>query len=107
MYIRRYVHIEAYENIDMKQVSQLESQKVRKLESTGLSASNGTFVTKGEIESNFLTTPTEEPKLNHWVNTTLNQLVIQFKFHILSQNLKKGLKSAIFDKTSSGGDKKR
>ena len=26
-----------------------------------------------------LTTPTEEPKLNHWVNTTLNQLVIQFK----------------------------
>ena len=28
-----------------------------------------TFVTKYEFESNFLPTPTEEPKLNHWVNT--------------------------------------
>ena len=49
------------------------------LESTNLSAINGTFVTKGEIESNFLTTLTKEPKLNHWINTTLNQLVIQFE----------------------------
>ena len=68
------VHIEIFENIDLKQVF---IQK--ELESIGLSATNGTFVTKGEIESNFLTTPTEEPKLNHWVNTTLNQLVIQFE----------------------------
>ena len=63
-----------FENIDMKKVF---IQKY--LESIELSATNGTFVTKGEIESNFLTTPTEEPKLNHWVNTTLNQLVIQFE----------------------------
>ena len=74
IYIRQYVHIEIFENIDMKQVF-IQKQ----LESIGLSATNGTFVTKGEIESNFLTTPTEEPKLNHWVNTTLNQLVIQFE----------------------------
>ena len=74
IYIRQYVHIENFENIDMKQVF-IQKQ----LESIGLSATNGTFVTKGEIESNFLTTPTEEPKLNHWVNTTLNQLVIQFE----------------------------
>ena len=49
------------------------------LESINLSATNGTFVTKGEIESNFLTTLTDEPKLNHWVKTILNQLVIQFE----------------------------
>ena len=49
------------------------------LKCNNLSATNGTFVTKGEIESNFLTTPTEEPKFNNWVNTTLNQLVLQFK----------------------------
>ena len=36
-----------------------------------------TFVTKGEIESKFVSTPTEEHKLNRRVNTTLNQLVIQ------------------------------
>ena len=47
----------------------------RQLESIHLSAINGTFVKKGEIKSNFLTTPTHEPKLNHWVNTIL----IQFK----------------------------
>ena len=44
----------------------------KQLESIGLSATNGTFVTKGEIESKFLTTPTEEPKINLWVNTKLN-----------------------------------
>ena len=41
--------------------------------------SKNTFVTKGEIESNFLTTPTDKPKLNHWVKTILNQIVIQFE----------------------------
>ena len=44
-----------------------------------LNATNWTFVTKYEFESNFLTTPMEEPKLNHWVNTQVNQLVIQFE----------------------------
>ena len=34
---------------------------------------------KFEIESNFLTTTIEEPTLNHWVHTILNQLVIQFE----------------------------
>ena len=65
-----------------------------------LSATNGTFVTKGEIKSNFLIIPTEEPKLNHWINNTLNQLVIKFEhqvkvylksyfqFHNFSQNFK-------------------
>ena len=48
----------------------------RELESINLSATNGTFVTKGEIESNFLTTLNDEPKLNHWVNTILKQIVI-------------------------------
>ena len=38
------------------------------------SATTGTLVTKGVIESNFLTTPTEKPKFNHWVRTTLNLL---------------------------------
>ena len=33
----------------------------KQLESIGLSATNKTFVTKGEMESNFLTRPTEEP----------------------------------------------
>ena len=50
------------------------------LESINLGATNGTFVTKGEIESNFLTTLTvNKPKLNHWVITILIQLVIQFE----------------------------
>ena len=44
-----------------------------------LSATNGHFVAKDEFERQFLTTPTEEPKLNHWVNNTLNKIVIQFK----------------------------
>ena len=51
----------------------------KKLESINLIATNGTFVTKGEIESNFLTTLTNEPKLNHWVKTILNQIVIKFE----------------------------
>ena len=51
----------------------------RELESINLSATNGTFVTKGEIESNFLTTLNDKPKLNHWVKTILKQIVIQFE----------------------------
>ena len=51
----------------------------KELESINLSATNGTFVTKSEIKSNFLTTLTDKPELNHWVNTILNQLVIQFE----------------------------
>ena len=37
----------------------------RELESINLSAANGTFVIKGEVESNSLTTQTDEPKLNY------------------------------------------
>ena len=37
----------------------------KELESINLSATNGTFVTKGKIESNFLTILTDKPKLNH------------------------------------------
>ena len=44
-----------------------------------LSTTNGTFVTKSEIERNLTTTLPEKPKLNHWVNTTLNHIVIQFE----------------------------
>ena len=44
-----------------------------------LSATNETFVTKGKIENNFLNITNKEPKLNHWFNTTLKQLVIQFE----------------------------
>ena len=51
----------------------------KELESIDLNAKNGTFATKFEFESNFLTTPTEQPKLNNWVNTQWNQLVNQFK----------------------------
>ena len=40
----------------------------RELESINLKAKNRTYVTKGEIESNFLVTLTNESKLNHWVN---------------------------------------
>ena len=39
-------------------------------------ASNGTILTKYEFESIFLTAQTEEPTLNHWVNTLLYHLVI-------------------------------
>ena len=46
----------------------------KELKSIDLSAANETFVTKGAIESNFKTTLTDEPKLNHWVNTLLNQI---------------------------------
>ena len=41
-------------------------------------ATNGTLNTKVESESNFfLSIPTEEPKLNHLINTILKQLPIQ------------------------------
>ena len=49
-----------YESTDWKQVI-IEKE----LESINSSATNWTFVTKGEIKSNFLTTLTDEPKLNH------------------------------------------
>ena len=45
-----YKTIELFENSDLKQVFDL-------------SATNGTFVTKGEFESNFLTTPTKAVSL--------------------------------------------
>ena len=48
------------ENTDMKQII---IQK--KFESINFSAPNGTFVTKDEIENNFLTTLTDKPKLIH------------------------------------------
>ena len=69
---KQYAQSGISENTDGKQVI-IEME----LESINLSATNGTFVTKGEIESNFLTTLTDEPKLNHWVNTIFNKLVIQ------------------------------
>ena len=47
--------------------------------SIDLSATNWTFVTKGEIENKCLTTHTEDPKLNNWDNTTMNQLGIQYE----------------------------
>ena len=74
IYIRQYLQTGYFENSYLKQVF---IQKY--LESTDLSATHGTFVTNGEIEIKFYTTHTEEPKLNHWVNTALNQLVMQFE----------------------------
>ena len=61
------------ENTNLNQVS-----IQRELESIDLCATNGTFVKKGEIKINFLTTLTDKHNLNHWVNTILNQIVIQF-----------------------------
>ena len=52
----------------------------RELEIINLSATKGTFVTKGEIERNFLPTLTDDPKLNHLVKTMFNQIVMQFEF---------------------------
>ena len=91
----------------------------RDLESVNLSATNGTFVTKGEILINFLTTLTDVPKLNHWIKMILNQIVIKlapsrrcilkvtFYFTFFLKIFKKGPKSGVFDKTSSGGDRRR
>ena len=68
---KQYVKSRTSENPDLKQgIIQKE------LESINLSAINGTFVTKGESESNFLTTFPDQPKLNHLVNTILNQILI-------------------------------
>ena len=69
---KQYLQSGISENTILKQVI-----IQRELESINLNTTNGTFVTKGEIESNFLPTLTDEPKLNHWVNTMFNQLVIQ------------------------------
>ena len=52
IYMRQYVQIEIFETSNLKQVFFIQ----KLLESIDLSATNGTFVTKGEIESNFLTT---------------------------------------------------
>ena len=55
--IKQYLQSEISENTNLNQVIiQME------LESINLSATNRTFVTKGEIESNFLFTHTDEPK---------------------------------------------
>ena len=43
--------------------------------SIDLSATNENFVKKYELESNFLTPPTEGLKCNDWVNTQLYKLV--------------------------------
>ena len=72
--MKQYLQSGISENTNFNQVI-----KHRELESINLSATNGTFFTKGEIKSNFLTTLTDKPKLNHWVNTILTQLVIQFE----------------------------
>ena len=63
---------EIFENSDLRQILIYNKQL-----SVYLSVTTGIFVKKGEIESNFLTTPTEEPKLKNSVNTTLNQRVIE------------------------------
>ena len=42
------------------------------LKSIDVGATNMTFKTKGEIESNFLSTPPEQPKIDQRVNSTLN-----------------------------------
>ena len=68
---KQYAQIGIFENSILKQVV---IQKL--LESIDLSATNWSFAKKSEIESNILTTPTEELKLNHRVNTTLNHLMI-------------------------------
>ena len=72
--MKQFVRCEMSENTNFNQVI---IQK--ELESVNLSVTNDTFVTKGEIERNFVTTLTDEPKLNHWVSTILNQIVIQFE----------------------------
>ena len=49
--MRQYVEIIFFENSNLKQVFYTKVVK-----SIDLSATNGTFVTKGQFESNFLTT---------------------------------------------------
>ena len=60
--IKQYLQSGISENTSLNQVI-----IQRELESINISATNGTFVTKGAIESNFLITLTDKPKLNHWV----------------------------------------
>ena len=71
--IKQYLWSGISENTNLNQVI-----IQRELESINLSATNGTFVPKGEIESNFLTKLTDKSKLNHLVKTVFNQIVIQF-----------------------------
>ena len=49
----------------LKTLIQSKLSKKNALENINLSATRGTLVTKGETESNFLTTLTDDPKLNH------------------------------------------
>ena len=58
--MKQYLLSEISENTNLNQVI-----IQRELESIKLSDTNGTFLTKGEIESTFLTTLTDKPKLNH------------------------------------------
>ena len=102
---------EIFENSDLRQILIYNKQL-----SVYLSVTTGIFVKKGEIESNFLTTPTEEPKLKNSVNTILNQRVIEpfsmcnykgiIKFTFFLK-FKTVFLFSIFDKTSSGGAKER
>ena len=72
--IKQYLYSGISENTNLNQgIIQ------RELESINLSATNGTFITKGEIERYILTTLTDMFKLNHWVKTMMNQIVIQFE----------------------------
>ena len=71
IWIKQYLQSGISENTNLDQVI-IQTE----LESINLSATNGTFFTKCEIESNFLTTLTDKLKLNHWVKIILNQIVI-------------------------------
>ena len=53
-----------------------------KIDSIDLNAIIGNFVNPDEFKSNFFTTPIEEPKFYHRVNTTMSHLVIQYKIFI-------------------------
>ena len=54
-----------FDNCDLKQIC-----IQRLLKSIDLEATNVTFFTKYECLSYFLSKPTKNPQLNHWVNTT-------------------------------------
>ena len=71
---KQYVQSGISENTHLNEVI-----RQTELESINLSATNGTLVTKGEIENIFLTTLTDKPKLNQWVKTIINKIVIQFE----------------------------
>ena len=72
--IKQYLQSVISENNSLNQVI-----IQRELESINLGTTNGTFVTKGDIKCNFLTTLADKPKLNHLVKSILKKIVIQFK----------------------------